>query len=382
MGSGTEWAPAVVNDQDQETRRPGFAGRLLIAQALVLIAGAGTTWLVAAGVGPGIFSDHLRQAGVSQTGPQIAHAEEAFASALIVALVVALLVSMSVALAVTWFFTRRVQSSVNAVADSAARIARGEYRSRVRSPGLGAEFDLLTQTINQLAERLETVEHTRRRMLSDLAHEMRTPLATIDAHLEAIEDGVRAPDTATINVLRSSSDRLGRLARDIGAVSRAEEGQLEVHPEIVPAADLVRAAITAAHVDAENKQVTLVEQIDTDATVLADPGRMGQVLGNLIDNAVRHSPAGSRIVVSCRRVDRHSLELAVADAGDGIAAEHLAHVFDRFYRADTARNRAQGGSGIGLTITRAIVEAHGGHISAASPGPGQGSTFTIHLPVS
>jgi signal transduction histidine kinase len=353
---------------------------LLIAQALVLVAGAGTTWLVAAGVGPGIFSDHLHQAGVSHTASETAHVEEAFASALIVALVVALLVSISVALAVTWFFTRRVQRSVIAVADSASRIARGEYRSRVRSPGLGTEFDLLTRTINRLAERLETVEHTRRRMLSDLAHEMRTPLATIDAYLEAIEDGVRDADTQTITLLRSSTDRLGQLARDIGAVSRAEEGQLEVHPEPVPAADLVRAAITAAHVDAENKQVALREQIDTDATVLADPGRMGQVLGNLIDNAVRHSPAGSKIVVSCRRSDRHSVDLAVTDTGDGIAAEHLAHVFDRFYRADTARNRAQGGSGIGLTITRAIVEAHGGRISAASQGPGHGSTFIIHLP--
>ena len=370
----------MTTDPGPERRRPGFATRLLIAQALVLIAGAGTTWLVAAGVGPGIFSNHLQQAGVSQTPSQTAHVEESFASALIVALVVALLVSMTVALAVTWFFTRRVQRSVNAVADSASRIARGEYRSRVRSPGLGAEFDLLTQTINRLAERLESTEETRRRMLSDLAHEMRTPLATIDAHLEAIEDGVRAADTETLTVLRSSTDRLGRLARDIGAVSRAEEGQLAVHPEPVPAADLVRAAITAAHVDAENKHLVLVEQIDSDATVLADKGRMGQVLGNLIDNAIRHSPPGSSIVISCHRMDRHSVDLSVADTGDGIAPEHLGHVFDRFYRADTARNRGQGGSGIGLTITRALVEAHGGQISVESPGSGRGARFTARLP--
>ncbi len=215
---------------------------------------------------------------------------------------VALLVSLTVALAVTWFFTRRVQRSVNAVAYSASRIARGEYGSRVRSPGLGTEFDLLTRTINRMAERLETVEDTRQRMLSDLAHEMRTPLATIDAHLEAIEDGVRTADTETITVIRSSTDRLGLLARDIGAVSRAEEGQLEVHPEAVPAADLVRASITAAHMDAENKQVALVEQIDTDATVLADPGRMSQVLGNLIDSASRLNAARRNIGVSSHRV--------------------------------------------------------------------------------
>jgi len=370
----------MTTEEGQARGRPGFATRLLIAQALVLVAGAGTTWLVAAGVGPGIFSDHLQQTGVSQTASETAHVEEAFASALIVALVVALLVSLAIALAVTWFFTRRVQRSVNAVADSASRIARGEYRSRVPGPGLGAEFDLLARTINRLAERLETVEATRRRMLSDLAHEMRTPLATIDAHLEAIEDGVRTADAETITVVRSSTDRLGRLARDIGAVSQAEEGQLEVNPEPVRAADLIRAAITSAQVKAGNKRVALVEQIDTDATVLADPDRMGQVLGNLIDNAIRHSPAGSSVAVSCRRIDRHSVDLSVADTGDGIAAEHIGHVFDRFYRADTARNRAQGGSGIGLTITRALVEAHRGHISVTSPGPGQGATFTLRLP--
>lgn len=353
---------------------------MLIAQALVLVAGAGTTWLVAAGVGPGIFSDHLKQAGIPQNASETTHLEEAFASALIVALVVALLVSMTVALAITWSFTRRVERSVDAVADSASRIARGEYRSRVRSPGLGAEFELLTRTINRLAERLEAVEGTRRRMLSDLAHEMRTPLATIDAHLEAIEDGVRAADAETLAVVRSSTERLARLAADIGAVSQAEEGRLEVRPQPVRVADLVRAAVVAAQVKAEEKHVVLVQEVDTDATVLADPDRMGQVLGNLIDNAIRHSPDGGSVVISGSRLDRHTVVLRVTDTGDGIAPEHIGHLFDRFYRADTARNRAQGGAGIGLTITRALVEAHGGHISATSAGPGRGATFTVRLP--
>lgn len=369
-------------DPGQRRSDPGFATRLLIAQSMVLVAGAGTSWLVAISVGPGIFSDHLQQAGVSHTPTETAHVEEAFASALVLALVVALLVSMAVALAVTWFFTRRVQHSINTVADSAARIATGDYRIRAGSPGLGAEFDLLTTTINRLAERLEAVERTRRRMLSDLAHEMRTPLATIDAHLEAIEDGVRTADHETIAVLRSSTDRLGRLARDIGAVSKAEEGQLEVHPRAVRAADLVRAAITAARTAAAaSKQVALVEEVETEsAQVLADPERIGQVLGNLLDNGIRHSPPGRPVVVSCRRDGRRWVELSVADSGDGIAAEHLGHVFDRFYRADTARNRAQGGSGIGLTISRVLVDAHGGRITASSPGPGHGATFTVRLP--
>ncbi len=361
--------------------RPGFAGRLLLAQALVLVAGASTSWIVAVAVAPGIFSDHLAKAGVAHTPAENTHVKEAFASAMALSLVVALPVALAIALAVTSFFAHRVKRSIDAVAESATRIARGDYRARVAPPGLGTEFELLGATINQLADRLETVERTRRQMLSDLAHEMRTPLATIDAHLEAIEDGVRTADRETLAVLQSSTDQLGRLAQDISAVSKAEEGQLPIAPRRVRVADLVRTAISAASHTAEDGGVGLVEATESESVeVLADPERMGQVLGNLLDNAIRHSPPGSRIVVSSRRADRHWVELSVTDAGEGIAPEHLGHVFDRFYRADTARNRMQGGSGIGLTITRALVEAHGGYVSVTSPGPGAGATFTIRLP--
>lgn len=371
----------LTADQGRPKGGPGFATRLVIAQTMVLVAGAATSWIVATSVGPGIFSDHLEQAGVSHTPTETAHVEEAFASAMVLALVVALLVSMAIALAVTWFFTRRVQHSINVVTESAARIATGDYRSRAASPGLGADFDVLTTTINELAERLEAVERTRRRMLSDLAHEMRTPIATIGAHIEAIEDGVRPADAETLTVIKANTDRLGRLARDISAVSKAEEGQLDINLEPVPAAELVRAAIAAARGNADARHIALSERVESEsANVLADRDRMGQVLGNLLENAIRHSPHDSRITVSCRQVDRHWVQIDVADAGEGIPAEHLGHIFDRFYRADTARNRAQGGSGIGLTITRALVEAHGGHISAASPGAGLGATFTVRMP--
>lgn len=362
-------------------RRAGFATRLLIAQSLVLVAGASTSWLVAAAVGPGIFSDHLHRAGVSHTAAETRHVEEAFGSAMVASLVVALVVSLAVALAVTWFFTRRVQRSIHAVTQTAAQIADGGYRTRVLAPRLGTEFDMLASTINRLAERLEDVEQTRRRMLSDLAHEMRTPLATIEAHLEAIEDGVRKADPETLTVLRTSTDRLDRLAHDIGAVSRAEEGQLDINLQPVRAADIANSAIEAARIDAEHQGVSLAAAVQTRADeVLVDPERIAQVMGNLLDNAIRHSVAGSVVTVSCRRTETGWIELNVVDSGEGIAAEHIGHVFDRFYRADTARNRAQGGSGIGLTITRALVEAHGGHITAASPGPGKGARFTVHLP--
>ena len=367
-----------------EARRsgPGFTARLLVAQALVLMAGALTTWLVAAAVGPSIFHDHLMRAGVAHNPTEETHVEEAFAAALIISLLVALLASVLLALAVTLYFTRRVQRSIGAVAATAAEIATGRYSSRVPSPGLGGGVDQLVDTFNQLAHRLDTTEITRRRMLADLAHEMRTPLATLDAHLEALEDGVRELDQPTLLVLRSSTHRLGRLAQDISAVSKAEEGNLEIRLLPTDPRDLIDAASREAQDRYQAKGVELVKNCATEETVLADPERMVQVLGNLLDNALRHTHPGGSVTVANRSVDDKWIEFVVQDTGEGIEAEHLAHVFDRFYRADTARNRPQGGSGIGLAIAKALVEAHGGGISADSPGhgQGQGATFTVRIP--
>ena len=150
--------------------RTGFAGRLMVAQALVLVAGAVTTWLVASAVGPSIFHDHLEQAGVAQTQAESQHVEEAFASSLLVSLSVALLAAVVAALAVSWYFSRRVQRSIVPVTTAAGQVAAGEYDARVPDPGLGGEFATLASSFNSLAERLGDVETTRRQMLADLAH--------------------------------------------------------------------------------------------------------------------------------------------------------------------------------------------------------------------
>ncbi|HET7399389.1 MAG TPA: HAMP domain-containing sensor histidine kinase [Intrasporangium sp.] len=359
----------------------GLATRLLIAQILVLLAGALTSWLVASSVGPGIFHEHLLRAGATHSPTEAQHVEEAFASALLVSLLVALVVSVVVALAVTWYFTARVQRSVAEVAAAGSEIADGRYDFRVPSPRLGAEFDQLARTINQLGQRLGAVEATRRRMLADLAHEIRTPLATIDAHLEAIEDGVRTLDEATLGVLRTSTTRLGRLARDMTAVSRAEEGQLEMRPALISPRALAETAVATAREAFEAKGLTLRLEVPPRPPVVSvDPERMGQVLGNLLDNAQRHTPAGGTVTLSVATPDPGWVQISVTDTGEGIAPDALAHVFDRFYQADTARNRTHGGSGIGLTISRAIVEAHGGGIFVHSAGEGTGAAFTVRLP--
>ena len=359
--------------------RPGLAARLLVAQALVLLAGAATTWLVASVLGPSIFHDHLVEAHVGHTAAETRHVEDAFASALLISIGTATLIAVAAALAVSWYFSRRVQRSIADVADAAGQIAAGRYGARVPDPGLGGEFADLAGTYNTLAKRLESTEATRRRMLADLAHEMRTPLATVDAHLEAVEDGVRTLDQHTLAVIRGSTQRLRRLAEDITAVSRAEEGGLAISPRPVDAAALARTAADEARDLYAAAGLRLDVELEDAGRVRVDADRIAQVLGNLLENALRHTPADGRVTLSCRRVDAW-VEYSVADTGEGIAAEHLPQLFARFYRVDTARDRNRGGSGIGLSIAKALVEAHGGVISVASEGPGTGSTFTVRLP--
>lgn len=360
-------------------RRSGFGARLLGAQALVLLAGAVTTWIVAATIGPAIFRGHLHRAGASPTTSEAGHVERAFTSSLAISISIALIAATATALAVTWYFSRRVQRSIAQVAAAAEHVAAGQYDARVNDPGLGREFAALAATSNTLAERLKTTETTRRRMLADLAHEMRTPLATVDAHLEAIEDGIRTLDDDTLDVIRLSTQRLRRLAEDISAVSRAEEGTLDMAPQPIAAADLARAAVHIFDDRFAAAGITLDTDLTTDALVLVDPDRIGQVLTNLLDNALRHTPSGGTVRIACS-THGSSVDYVVTDSGDGIAPEHLSHVFDRFYRSDAARAREHGGSGIGLSIARALVKAHGGEITASSPGPALGAEFTIHLP--
>ncbi len=361
-----------------ERLRSSFGARLLGAQALVLLAGAMTTWVVAAIVGPTIFRDHLHRAGVAHTTSESGHVETAFTSSLAISISIALVTATVTALAVTWYVSRRVQRSVAQVATAAEHVAAGQYDARVNDPGLGREFAILAATSNTLAERLEATETTRRRMLADLAHEMRTPLATVDAHLEAIEDGMRTLDDDTLGVIRLSTQRLRRLAEDIASVSGAEEGTLDIAREPIAACDLARAAVQTSDDRFAAAGITLDTDLETDARVLVDPDRIGQVLTNLLDNALRHTPAGGAVRMACATRGPW-VEYVVTDTGDGIAPEHLGHVFDRFYRSDAARARAHGGSGIGLSIAKALVEAHGGEITASSSGPGLGAEFTIRL---
>lgn len=358
--------------------RLGLAGRLFAAQVLVLLAGALTLGVVAGAVGPAIFHDHLRQVPGHVDAEAARHVEEAYASASGLSLGVAVVAALVAALAVSAYVARRVAQPVGQLADASTDVAKGHYGVRVAAPGLGREFDTVVAAFNAMAARLADVEATRRRLLADLGHELRTPLATIEAYVDAAEDGVAVADEDTWAVLRTQTTRLRRLAEDIAAISRAEE--LDLHRRPVPVAGLVGGAVAAARPRYAAKGVSLRERIEVeDAWVDADPERIAQVLGNLLDNALRHTPAGGLVTVAVDQ-DPSGVRFTVTDTGEGIPTEHLPHVFERFYRADVARDRGRGGSGIGLAIVWAIVTQHGGRAAAESEGPGTGATFTVVLP--
>lgn len=360
----------------------GLGARLLGALAVVMAVGAVTATLVASAVGPGLFHEHMVSAGLGDHDSAVLHAERAFRDASAVSLGLAIGAAAVASAGVSVVLARRIGRSVAAVASAANRVGSGAYDSRVPAPGLGAEFDDLAHSFNTMAARLQESERLRARLLADVAHEVRTPIATIAGYLEAEEDGLRPMGKDTIAVLRDQAARLTRLAEDLAAVTHAEAGDLDLdlRPETV--AGLLETAAGAARERAADAGIAVrVEQAADVPPVLADRHRIAQVIDNLVANAVRHTPPGGAVTLASRAAGPGLVDLTVTDTGEGISAEHLPHVFERFFRADTARDRSRGGgSGIGLAISKALVQAHGGTIAAASAGPGQGSTFTVTLP--
>ncbi|MBJ7339245.1 MAG: HAMP domain-containing protein [Mycolicibacterium sp.] len=358
-----------------------MGARLLLTQALVLAVGGATTWIVALIVGPPLFREHLRRAGMVHSPNEQFHAEQAYRYATAISIAVAITVAALTALLVTGYFTRRLQRSVAEVSAAATAVANGRYDIRVSPMRLGEDFEHLALAFNQMAERLESVETTRRQLFGDLAHEIRTPISVLEAYIEAVEDGVKTLDPETTSTLRDQTSRLVRFSQDFAALAKAEEGQGAIATQRLDPRTFITATLSAAADRYADKGVLLGSDVAPELPLMtADPQRISQVLGNLLDNALRHTPPEGRVDVVAT-ASGNQLTITVADSGDGIASEHLPHVFERFYRADAARDREHGGAGIGLAIAKAITEAHGGHISAASRGPGLGSTFTVALPV-
>ena len=359
----------------------GLAWRLFAAMGLVVIAGAATMMVAVLLVAAPAFHAHLSQVQPPLAERAHAFVDEAFGSAVFIALAVGVVVALAVALVVTWLVVRRLAAPVAEASEAAYRIADGDYQTRIRQPGLGPEFDQLATSFNTMARQLATTERTRRRMLADLAHELRTPLASMQATIEAVADGILPSDQTTLSTLTEQSERLHRLVGDLSAVSRAEERQLNLNPVLVRLADVVSGAVTTALARFEAKGINLTADVgDALGQVLVDPDRMAEALGSLLDNALRHTAKGGAVTVATTRHNSRC-RIAVTDSGDGFDPAQANQLFERFYRGDSSRTANGTGSGIGLTIAKAIINAHHGQLVGHSDGPGTGAQFEITLPL-
>jgi len=359
----------------------GLASRLFAAVGLVVIAGAGTMLVAVLLVAEPAFHAHLEQAQPTMSDQAHVHVDEAFASAVLIALAVGVVVALAAALVVTWLVARRLAAPVAETAEAAYRIVDGDFETRLQQPGLGPELDRLTTAFNTMAQRLATTEQTRRRLLADLAHELRTPLASMQATIEAVTDGILPSDQTTLATLTEQSQRLHRLVGDLSAVSRAEERQLNLHPVMVSIQDVVSGATVAARPRFHAKGITLTAADGgVVGQVLVDPDRLAEAVGALLDNALRHTGKGGAVTIAATRHDNRC-RIAVADTGEGFDPALASQLFERFYRGDNSRTANGAGSGIGLTIAKAIVEAHHGQLTGHSDGPGRGARFEITLPI-
>jgi two-component system sensor histidine kinase BaeS len=228
--------------------------------------------------------------------------------------------------------------------------------------------------IAHLARVLNASAQQRRAMVSDVAHELRTPLTNIRSWLEAAQDDLAPTDDQLVALLHEEAVLLQHLIEDLGDLAAVDAGTLRVHPEPVPVRDVVDQVIDIHRGTAHSAGVRLQAAVSGDPVVVADPVRLRQVIGNLLSNAIRHTPPGGLVTVSA-----HHTTIVVRDTGAGISEEHLPKIFDRFWRADESRSRATGGTGLGLAISRQLVEAHGGIISVTST-LGRGTAFTVDLP--
>lgn len=362
--------------------RQSLGWKLLLSYLLVIAAAfavlVGTAYFHS---GAAIQHHMADMEAAIQGGPNRAlDLEASFHAAINEVIGVATVVAVAAALVVSAFTTGRIIGPLRTMMQASRRIAGGDYHQRVHVASEDELGDLAT-SFNRMAEALELTEQRRLDLIGDVAHELRTPLSSVRATMEGLTDGVLDPEPATFLGVQREVARLQRLVHDLEELSRAEAGQLPLSRHLAAPAELIELAAERLRPQFEDKGVALQVQVPENLPpVLVDPARIMQVLLNLLGNALHYTPPGGRVTVGTV-VGRNHLLITVEDTGIGISQGDLPHIFERFYRVDRSRSRAGGGSGVGLTISKHLVEAHGGSIQAESPGLDQGSRFSFTIPI-
>lgn len=385
-----------------KTIRQHLGWKLFISYLVIIIVGVVSLAVTAELHTPTAINRHMAEMAPMMGGNigMMTDLTESFTQTVNEVLLVAASLAFVTAVLVSTFVTRRIVKPVQEMKIASQRIANGRYDERVQVSGED-ELAELGRSFNRMAHELAQTEEHRRQLIGDVAHELRTPLSSIKSVMEGLQDGVLRSEPETFASVEQEVNRLQRLVRDLEELSRAEAGQIQLEKEKINPADLVETAVVRLRQQFADKQVSLNTDIPSDLpAITVDPARMTQVLLNLLGNALQYTPSGGRVTVQClvdgdlcavtgerlsvndQLSTDHCLLITITDTGIGLTADQLVHIFERFYRVDKSRSRAGGGSGIGLTISKHLVEAHSGHLTAASTGLNQGSTFAITLPVS
>jgi signal transduction histidine kinase len=366
-----------------KTVRRQLGWKLFFSYLIIILVGAVSLAIVAEFVTPNAFNRHMAgmemMMGGSMSG-MMGDLTESFQQAVNEILLVAATLAIITAVFVSTFVTRRIVKPVREMQEASRHIANGHYEERVHISGED-ELAELAQSFNQMAYTLAQTEDRRRRLIGDVAHELRTPLSSIKSVMEGLQDGVLAAEPATFLSVEREVNRLERLVHDLEELSKAEAGQISLELELISPITFVQTAVERLMLQFDDKRVKLEAVLpDELPDVLVDRARMTQVMLNLLGNALQYTPEGGQVTVNTW-VDIHNVVISVQDTGIGIPSDSLPHIFERFYRVDKSRSRAGGGSGIGLTISKHLVEAHNGQLTTSSPGLNQGSTFEVKLPI-
>ncbi|HEY5684222.1 MAG TPA: HAMP domain-containing sensor histidine kinase [Acidimicrobiia bacterium] len=350
--------------------------RLAISHLAVVAVGAVSVVLVARVAAPTSFETHMADMGMpGMSGVMNGGLRDSFDAAVDQALFVSVTISVAVAVAASVIAARRMAAPIDRVRTASRRLAEGHYSERVDEP-LELELAALARDVNHLAATLEHTEERRARLLGEVSHELRHPIATLQGYLEAMLDGVLAPSPEVLMSMANEAARLNRLATDLNLVSRAEEGVLPLERRPTELGALLESTVRRLEPQFVDEGVMISLRPGPPVLVDVDPDRVAQILTNIVGNALTYTPKGGSVTVSWT-AGPGAAGVTVTDTGLGLSREDLERVFERFYRADRS---APGGTGVGLTIARSLARLHGGDVTAVSPGEGAGSTFTIILP--
>ena len=316
---------------------------------------------------------------ISVGNPGSSGPAQAFLTLITQSLIQAGIVAGLLGLVLGVIIARHLSKPLSHLAEAARQLSHGDLSQRVPVSGSDEVAEVIT-SFNDMAEALQRSETLRQNMIADIAHELRTPLSVIQGNLQAMLDGVYPLTKEEIAHVYDETLLLNRLISDLRALTLAEAGQLHLNLVQVEPEELIRGVVEMFRETAREEDIALETDLQPGLpAILADPDRLRQIFANLLGNALRHTPAGGRIILAAERVD-DAVRFSVSDTGPGLTPEEQSQIFERFWRADSSRSRDGGGSGLGLTITRYLVEAHGGRIGVESQ-PGQGARFWFTIPI-